>query len=319
MKKILLYNSGGGLGDSIQLFTLILSLKNHYKTSDFFYLGAHENHFQRSLKEFNVNIETLDLDLKYFGFRWWHFIKAKRNFLNKDFDKFDLIIDLQSKFRNTIILKTLPHTDFFSSTYNFKFCTKKGDFTSKDHLVNLCNFLNTNIKICKFNIQDLDDKYHNEAKRLLPDKNYIGFSITQGNVYREKSWPMDNFIHLAAKISNQNKTPVFFIKKEDKELIKKIKDRLPHALFPEFHSNISCPALVTALGSRLEMVITIDNGIMHMLSLANIPMIALFGPTDPEKFAPKVDYIKILDSKKIYKSNDISTITVHDVYKELNI
>ena len=34
--KILLYNSGGGLGDSIQLFTLILSLKNHFKESDFF-------------------------------------------------------------------------------------------------------------------------------------------------------------------------------------------------------------------------------------------------------------------------------------------
>ena len=34
MKKILFYNSGGGLGDSIQLFTLILSLKNHFKDSD---------------------------------------------------------------------------------------------------------------------------------------------------------------------------------------------------------------------------------------------------------------------------------------------
>ena len=93
---------------------------------------------------------------------------------------------------------------------------------------------------------------------------------------------------------------------------------MPDALFPEYHSNISCPALVTALGSRLETVITIDNGIMHMIGLANTPMIALFGPTDSEKFAPKIDSIKILDSKKIYKSKDISTITVHDVYKELN-
>lgn len=36
MKKILLYNSGGGLGDSIQLFSLILSLQNHYKKAEFF-------------------------------------------------------------------------------------------------------------------------------------------------------------------------------------------------------------------------------------------------------------------------------------------
>ena len=54
MKKILFYNSGGGLGDSIQLFSLILSLQNHYRETEFFYLGAHENHFQGKLKEFNI-------------------------------------------------------------------------------------------------------------------------------------------------------------------------------------------------------------------------------------------------------------------------
>ena len=66
MNKILLYNSGGGLGDSIQLFTLIISLKNHFRRSKIFYLGAHSNHFEGKLKEYNVNVETLELNLKYF-------------------------------------------------------------------------------------------------------------------------------------------------------------------------------------------------------------------------------------------------------------
>ena len=94
-----------------------------------------------------------------------------------------------------------------------------------------------------------------------------------------------------------------------------IKLNLPNALFPEFHSNISCPALVTALASRLSLAVSIDNGIMHMFGLANIPMIVLFGPTNSEKFSPKIDSIKILDSKKIYKSNKVDDITVHDVFK----
>ena len=81
LKKILIYNSGGGLGDAIQLFPLILSLKNHFKSTDFYYLGAHENHFLNKLKDFNINIKTLDLNLKYFGFRWWHILKAKNRFL----------------------------------------------------------------------------------------------------------------------------------------------------------------------------------------------------------------------------------------------
>ena len=53
---------------------------------------------------------------------------------------------------------------------------------------------------------------------------------------------------------------------------------------------------------------------MHMMALANIPMIALFGPTNSKKFSPKVKNIKILDSKDIYKSSDISKITVDDVF-----
>ena len=52
-----------------------------------------------------------------------------------------------------------------------------------------------------------------------------------------------------------------------------------------------------------------------MMGLANIPMIILFGPTNSEKFAPKNNYTKILDSKKMYGSEDIETITVDDVYK----
>ena len=85
-------------------------------------------------------------------------------------------------------------------------------------------------------------------------------------------------------------------------------------MFPESQSELSCPALVTALSSRLDQAVSIDNGVMHMMSLADIPMIVLFGPTNSEKFAPKNNYIKIIDSKKIYNSKDIETITVDEVY-----
>ena len=41
-KNILLYNSGGGLGDCIQIFDLVISLKNQFKDYNFYYLGPHE-------------------------------------------------------------------------------------------------------------------------------------------------------------------------------------------------------------------------------------------------------------------------------------
>ena len=84
-------------------------------------------------------------------------------------------------------------------------------------------------------------------------------------------------------------------------------------MFPELEAILSGPPLITALSTRLDQAVSIDNGIMHMIGLANIPMITLFGPTNSKKFAPKIDQIDILDSKIIYNTNDISKITENDV------
>ena len=317
MKKILIYNSGGGLGDSIQIIPLILSLKNHYRRSNFYYLGAHPNHFEGQLKEYNIKIQTIDLNLMYFGFRWKHWFLAKKNY-NKNYStKFDLIIDLQSKFRNSLILKRIPHKHFYSTTFNNLFSTKKIKFKTKNHLENLSDFLEEKVKHIKFNHNNLSKNLLNEAKKLLPKSNYIGFSVTQGNAYRKKSWSIYKFISLANKVLIKGKTPVFFIEKEQEQIIEKIKNQVPSALFPENDSKLSCPALVTALSSRLDRAVSIDNGVMHMIGLANIPMIILFGPTNSKKFAPKNNSITILDSKIIYNSEDIETISVEDVYNNI--
>ena len=314
MKKILIYNSGGGLGDSIQIMPLILSLKNHFRRSKIFYLGAHQNHFEGKLKEYGIKIETLELNLKYFGFRWWHYLYVKKNFKTKNETEFDLIIDLQSKFRNSLILNKIPHLHFYSTTFNSLFSSKKLKFKSNNHIENLRIFLDEKIKHVNFNLNKLPKSLINEAKKLLPKSNYIGFSITQGNQYRKKSWSIYKFISLANKCLIKNKIPVFFIEKDHEQIIDKIKNQVPSALFPELDTELSCPALVTALAARLDQAISIDNGIMHMMGLANIPMIVLFGPTSSEKFAPKNNYTKVIDSKKNHNSNDIETITVDEVY-----
>jgi ADP-heptose:LPS heptosyltransferase len=315
MKKILIYNSGGGLGDSIQIIPLLLSLKNHYRRSNIFYLGAHSNHFEGKLKEYSIKVQTLEMNLKYFGFRWRHLLFVEKNFNKTNEVKFDLIIDLQSKFRNSLILKRIPHNHFYSTTYGNLFSTKKIKYTSKNHIENLSFFLEEKIKTINFSYNKLPKNLLNEAKKLLPKSNYIGFSITQGNQYRKKSWSIYKFISLANKSLIKNKTPVFFIEKNQERVIEKIKNQVPGALFPETKTELSCPALVTALSSRLDQAVSIDNGIMHMISLADIPMIVLFGPTNSEKFAPKNNYTKILDSKKIHGTADINSITVDEVYK----
>ena len=304
IKKLLIYNSGGGIGDSIQLFPLILSLENIFEKSEIYYLGAHENLYLGKLKEYNIKVKTLNLGLKYFGFRWWHLFLAKKNFFKLKLDEFNLIVDCQSKLRNTIILKQIPSKAFYSSTFNNIFCSGLERPAEKFW---------SDLKTIDYDIKNIPKKYFDESARLLPDKNYIGFSLTQGNVYRKKEWPLNKVIKLSEALVKNNKIPVFLIEKKYQELKNKIKNSIPSALFPEHETSLDSPALVTCLGTRLDLAITIDNGIMHMLSLSKVPIISLFGPTEAKKFAPQYKNSKVLDSKKLYNSKNVSDITVEDV------
>ena len=318
INRVLFYNSGGGVGDAIQIIPLINSLKKEFKDANFYYLCAHENHFNSSLKDFNFRINTVDLNIKYFGFRWWHLLVIRNQLKKKKIEKFDLIIDLQSKIRNSLILKVIPHNIFVSSCFNF-FLSKPKVNINKEVKINenilkaVNQIFKTKCILQNYNLDKIDNKYVQEAKKLLPKNNYVGFSITQGNVYRKKEWPINKIINLCKKLKEKEKIPVFLIEKKNKELKNKINELIPEAIFPEHESNLSSPALVTCLGKRLEFAISIDNGVMHMLSLAKIPMIVLFGPTNSEKFAPNYKDLIVLDSKKIYNTIDISSINVEDV------
>ena len=246
------------------------------------------------------------------------FLILKERIKKYKINKFDLIIDLQSKIRNSLILKMIPHKYFISPCFNFKFSKpalniKKMNKINDNILLAVNSILNTNCKLIDYNINNIKDKFTIESKKLLPKNNYVGFSISQGNIYRKKEWPLNNIVSLCYKLKQNNKTPVFFIEKKNKKLKNKIQKLIPYSLFPEHESNLSSTDLVACLAKRLDFAITIDNGIMHMLSLSKVPMISLFGPTDSEKFAPEYEKSIVLDSKKIHNSNNISTITVEDV------
>ena len=318
INRVLLYNSGGGIGDAIQILPLLNTLKNELKNTKFYYLSAHENHFNSTLKDLNCEIESLNLNIQYFGFRWWHALIVRKRLKMLNIETFDLILDLQSKIRNSLILKIIPHKKFVSPTFNFQLSKPKLEIRKENRItktiLKAVNILfEKNYQFMEYDINKIHKKFHLESEKLLPNKNYVGFSITQGNVYRKKEWPLDNVIEISSKLLEKGKIPVFFIEKKNIELKNKINSLVPNALFPEHESELSCPSLVSCLGKRLDFAISIDNGVMHMLSLSKVPMITLFGPTDAEKFAPNYKQSIILDSKKIYNSKNVADITVGDV------
>ena len=70
MKKILIYNTGGGLGDSVQIVNLILSLKKKFDGYEIYLLqGNQEYLFETKLKDLNLNfIKKPKIEILHFVF-----------------------------------------------------------------------------------------------------------------------------------------------------------------------------------------------------------------------------------------------------------
>ena len=113
IKNILIINSGGGIGDAIQFIKIFQLINQEFENPNIDYYGNDLNSFWfdnklSSLKSDNVQIiKHFPL---YFGFRLMHLFDKKI----KNEKIYDLIIDNQSKIRNALIYKRIPHKYFLS-------------------------------------------------------------------------------------------------------------------------------------------------------------------------------------------------------------
>ena len=89
IKNVLLYNSGGGLGDSLLMIPIIQWLKDYYQLSKIYYIqNGIQKYFETSLKDFdNGFVHTINFlpeNYAFFNlikiFIWKHYMHYCRNF-----------------------------------------------------------------------------------------------------------------------------------------------------------------------------------------------------------------------------------------------
>ncbi|HKS89571.1 MAG TPA: glycosyltransferase family 9 protein, partial [Stellaceae bacterium] len=126
------------------------------------------------------------------------------------------------------------------------------------------------------------------AALLPPGPCYVGLAPGAGNKDKGKCWPLDGFIALARHQADQGRVPVLLIGPEEREWLAPLRAALPEALFPEQHAAAGSggPCLVAALGERLSAAVANCSGTGHLLAAGGAPMVSLYGPTRPEKYAP---------------------------------
>ena len=275
LENILFINTGGGIGDALSCLPTLNFINNHLKPDNLYYFATDLGNFwfENKLKEYKPkNLITIKDFPDGFGYIKEHLKISKKLIDQFEFNSFDLIVDNQSRFINTLVYKKIPHKYYVSPCLNYLMCKpfvlmkKRESFPKK--IIDYFNKINkTNFEL-NYKIQ-IPKEFVDEANKLIPNNNYIGFSITAGHPFRKKEINIDEIIKVANYFSEKY-IPAFFIEKKYDDIINKLKQNVNKAYFPEEQASdkLKKPMLVTALGALTKFNITIDNGISHMLSFS---------------------------------------------------
>jgi ADP-heptose:LPS heptosyltransferase len=241
--------------------------------------------------------------------------------------RFDIVIDTQRIFWTSLSAWRIRHGQFISPAAKFLLSSVKPGNGYKSpkamqrQMLDLLEIASgmTFETPTKLNL-DFPQAHHDMAAQLLPvGPCYIGFAPGSGG--RPKCWPLNRYIALAELAEARGAVPVFLIGPQEEEWAAEIKAKLPNALLPLQYGNGAAahgynPLFTMALGSRLTAAVSNDSGIAHMLAVAGVPLIVLYGPTVYEKFPPMTDVITVIRAEK-YGSRDMTAIPLDDVNQAL--
>ncbi|MDD5583948.1 MAG: glycosyltransferase [Candidatus Omnitrophica bacterium] len=120
-------------------------------------------------------------------------------------------------------------------------------------------------------------------KLPLPEGNLIGINISASSRWASKNWPT-NHISTLIELINKNFPSVKVILFGD-ETARDRAARIESMLYPKPHNlcgKIPLQDLPYAI-AKLRAFVTPDTATLHLAQSLNVPTIALFGPTDPQR------------------------------------
>lgn len=137
--------------------------------------------------------------------------------------------------------------------------------------------------------------------------------IHPGSGSPAKNWPAEKFAALAKKIRKETDFEPLIIGGEA--------DTKPtavmHSLLPGFHffDNLSLVDIASLISISVGFAGN-DSGITHLAAALGIPVVALFGPTDPAIWAPHGKNVFVIKSKSA-TTKSLAGITVKEVFQKI--
>lgn len=215
---------------------------------------------------------------------------------------FDYIIDLQnSRSSHLLAFLSFPRDSFGFSLRWGKLLKHKTDYklsddplTSQERILNLLGVNMPEKKLDFWPIKDI-------TNLSLPQNKLIGINIAASYRWQSKNWPIENINQLIALILTDYPNYKIALL-GDKYAVTKAKD-----ISDSYQDKIINLVGRTSLDQlpqvikKLSLFISPDTATLHLAIALNIPTIALFGPTDPNRHS-----VKSGDLNTLYKTLDCS-------------
>jgi ADP-heptose:LPS heptosyltransferase len=128
---------------------------------------------------------------------------------------------------------------------------------------------------------------HDNASRLLAGARgpLIGVHISGGRAI--KQWPPERFADVARRlVETLDATIVLTGSGDDRSLVDSVTRLLPAEHVIDVAGHLDLLTLAAVL-ERLDLLITGDTGPMHLAVGVNTPVVAVFGPSAPVRYAPR--------------------------------
>jgi len=330
-KKILIMRSGG-IGDVLMSTPLVKAIRNHYKNAQITYFVG--NWSKNTLKD-NPNMDGLFTydDLTIIKMNIPGILKIIKQIKKQ---KFDLIFNLEKSWHWGMLsfLFGIPSRigfdrkgEGFANNLTTKFDGSKYEL---EYYLDLARLIKIPVPTHDMEIYLTKQEKESASKFIKNNKlkNIIGIAPGGADNPAQqaaiKRWPTENYISLINKL--KNKQFILFGGNNDIKTCNKIKEKTKNTINTAGKLTLKQSA---ALIQSCKLFITHDAGPMHLAAAVKTKLIALFGPTQAERFAPKnATVIKSKVCKPCYdiygnfkdcKSKKcMESITVDNISKKIN-
>ena len=207
---------------------------------------------------------------------------------------FDLIVDTQRYVGRTLFLRRIPHRRFISGTWRYAWSSRAAPPPVAPAAV--AGRQTARPRGRRHGSFDQGAKPDPDPGSCARGPRAIaaGAGLCRAVAGRRqqgtgKCWPLEAYIAVARRQVERGRVPVFLLGPEETRLDEPARGGAGGVVSRSAARPAARSAdrrLTAALGERLAAAVANCSGAGHLLAAGGAPMVSLFGPTRPEKYAP---------------------------------